>query len=86
MKGQYKSLPELHTDEEAEEFVANADLTEYDWSGCKRVHFEFIPKQEEIRITLPEALLKAVKSRAKEQNLSYTQYIEQVLEQATAQG
>lgn len=86
MKRQYKSLPELNTDDEAEDFVANSDLTEYDWSGCRKVHFEFVPEREEIRLTLPTALLEAVKVRAKEKDLSDAQYIEQVLEHATAQG
>lgn len=86
MKGQYKSLPDLNTDEEAEDFVANSDLTEYDWSGFKKVHFEFAPKREEIRLTLPAALLEAVRAKAREQDLSDAQYIEQVLEHATALG
>ena len=39
-----KKLPKLGTDEEAEEFVANADLTEYDLSQLRTVLFEFQPK------------------------------------------
>ena len=38
-----KKLPKLETDEEAEEFVANADLTEYDPSGFRSILFEFQP-------------------------------------------
>ena len=41
-----KPLPELKTDEEAERFVAEADLTEYDLSGMRLVRFEFQPKSE----------------------------------------
>jgi|GEM_PF-3433877 len=35
-----KQFPSLRSDEEAEDFVANCDLTEYDLSGGRRVHFE----------------------------------------------
>ena len=33
MKKKLKKLPKLRSDKEAEEFVANSDLTEYDLSG-----------------------------------------------------
>jgi|OM-RGC.v1.031844291 Protein of unknown function (DUF3680). len=36
-----KKLPVLLTDEEAERFVDEDDLSEYDLSGFKPVHFEF---------------------------------------------
>lgn len=77
-----KKFPVLNTDEEAEEFVANADLSEYDFSGFKPVRFEFTPKREKISLELPEKLLEAVKTRASEKNISYAQFIEQALEQA----
>ena len=38
-----KKLPRLKTDKEAEEFVAAADLTEYDLSVLRPVRFEFEP-------------------------------------------
>jgi hypothetical protein len=36
-----KPFPELKSDEEAEEFVGRADLSEYDFSQFKPPHFEF---------------------------------------------
>ena len=36
-----KPIPNFETDEAAEAFVAEADLTEYDLSDMKRVHFVF---------------------------------------------
>ncbi len=36
-----KQFPVLRTDEEAEDFVANADLGEYDFSQFKPMRFEF---------------------------------------------
>lgn len=40
-KRNLKALPVLKSDEEAERFVAEADLTEYDLSGFRATHFEF---------------------------------------------
>lgn len=85
MREEYKPWPDLNTDEEAEDFVANSDLTEYDWSKFKKVHFEFTPKREQLCLDIPDTLLAAVKAKAREKELSYTQYIERILEQAVSQ-
>ena len=39
-----KQFPILTSDEEAEHFLENADLTEYDFSQFKPMHFELQPK------------------------------------------
>jgi predicted DNA binding CopG/RHH family protein len=62
-----KKLPKLQTDEEAEEFVANADLTEYDLSEFRTILFEFQPKSERVNMRLPKPLLDAVKASAPNQ-------------------
>ena len=36
-----KEIPVFKTNKEAEDFVENADLTEFDLSGFKPVKFEF---------------------------------------------
>ena len=59
-----KKLPDLKSDNEAEEFVANCDLTEYDLSGMRMVRFEFQPKSERVNMRLPRPLLDAVKAKA----------------------
>lgn len=64
-----KKMPSLRTDEEAENFVANSDLTQYDLSDFKKTTFEFKPKSEMINLRLPQELLEAVKSKAKENGL-----------------
>ncbi|WP_375633829.1 MULTISPECIES: CopG family antitoxin [unclassified Bartonella] len=40
-----KQIPVFKTDEEAENFVDTADLTDYDLTDFKSVHFEFLPKE-----------------------------------------
>jgi predicted DNA binding CopG/RHH family protein len=77
-----KSLPLLKSDEEAERFVDTADLTEYDLSGFKRMHFEFEPKSAQVNLRMPESLLKAVKARAKKRGIPYQRFIRETLERA----
>ncbi|AQX20226.1 CopG family antitoxin [Bartonella sp. WD16.2] len=76
-----KQMPVFKTDEEAENFVDTADLTEYDLSGFKPVHFEFLPKEASINIRLPQALMSALKEKAKNQAIPYTRYVRHLIEQ-----
>ena len=77
-----KPLPDLKTDEEAERFVAEADLTEYDLSAMHRVRFEFQPKSERVNMRLPKSLLDAVKAAASKAGMPYQRFIRQTLEAA----
>ena len=77
-----KPLPSLRTDEEAEKFVAESDLTEYDLSGMQFVRFEFQPKSERINMRLPKSLLDAVKATAAKAGMPYQRFIRQALEAA----
>lgn len=82
MSPRKKSLPELRSDEEAERFVAAADLTHYDLSGMRVARFEFQPKTERVNMRLPKSLLDAVKAAAARSGISYQRFIRQVLEAA----
>jgi len=77
-----KKLPDLKSDNEAEEFVANSDLTEYDLSGMRMVRFEFQPKSERVNMRLPRPLLDAVKATAAKAGIPYQRFIRQALENA----
>lgn len=48
-----KPFPMFDSEEAAERFVAEANLTEYDWSDMKPVRFEFAAK--DARIDRPAA-------------------------------
>lgn len=74
-----RKVPHFKTDEEAEAFLEQ-DLSDLDFSQFKPVKFEFSPKAAQLNMRLPEALLEAVKSKAKEQGIPYTRYIRQLLE------
>lgn len=81
-----KSLPSLRSDKEAEQFVDTADLSQYDLSGFKPMHFEIEPKSAVLNIRLPAALLKALKSRAKDKGIPYTRYVRMLLETDVQHG
>lgn len=77
-----KKLPKLKTDKEAEDFVATADLTEYDLSGMKRMRFEFAPKDKRVNMRLPMPLYEVVKKRADRAGMPYQRFIRHMLEVA----
>lgn len=80
-----KKIPTFRTDEEAEEFVDTADLSEYDLSGAVPVRFEFEKKAARVSMRLPASLLAAVKERAAERGVPYQRFIREVLERAVTQ-
>jgi predicted DNA binding CopG/RHH family protein len=77
-----KKLPKLKSDAAAEAFVADADLTQYDLSGMTSVRFEMKPKDRSINLRLPEQLLTAVQTRAKQAGIPYQRFIRMALEHA----
>jgi predicted DNA binding CopG/RHH family protein len=77
-----KPLPKLKSDREAEAFVANSDLTQYDLSAMRMVRFEFQPKTERVNMRLPRPLLDAVKASAARAGVPYQRFIRQALEAA----
>ena len=81
-----KPMPTLTTDAEAEQFVETADLSQYDLSGFRPMHFEFAPKDATLTMRLPESLLAAVKSKAKAKGIPYTRYVRLLLENDTARS
>ncbi|MBV9286912.1 MAG: hypothetical protein JO288_03670, partial [Hyphomicrobiales bacterium] len=48
-----KPIPSFRTDKEAEDFVAKADLSEYDLTGGQIVRFEMRPKDKAVSLRLP---------------------------------
>ncbi|MDS4011284.1 MAG: BrnA antitoxin family protein [Defluviicoccus sp.] len=79
-----KKIPRFETDEEAAAFVATADLTQYDLTGARPVHFEFEKKAAQINMRVPRGLLDAVKARAEARGIPYTRFIREILEKAVA--
>jgi predicted DNA binding CopG/RHH family protein len=81
-----KKIPTFRTDNEAQDFVDTADLTEYDLSGGTSVQFEFQPKSASINMRVPQPLLDAVKARAKLRGIPYTRLIRQLMEREVSRN
>lgn len=77
-----KKLPSLKRNKAAEDFVAKADLTDYDLSAMRSMRFEFQPKSERVNMRLPKPLLTAVKASAAKAGVPYQRFIRQALEVA----
>ncbi len=82
VKGKNRTLPKLKSDREAEEFLASADLTEFDFSEFQPMNFEFEAKSARINMRVPENLLDRIKQVADDKKIPYTRYIRQLLEAA----
>ena len=79
-----KPFPTFASDADAESFVANADLSEYDFSDFRPVQFEFEAKSAKINMRLPQSLLDAVKARAAARGVPYQRFIRETLERAVS--
>ncbi|MBT4689377.1 MAG: hypothetical protein HOK21_18885 [Rhodospirillaceae bacterium] len=79
-KKKLKSLPELKTDQDAEDFVATADLSEFDLSGFKPMNFEFENKSATISMRLPASQLAAVKAEAKKRGMPYQRFMREMIQ------
>ncbi|MEQ1691703.1 MAG: BrnA antitoxin family protein [Gemmatimonas sp.] len=77
-----KRIPTFASDAEAEAFVDDADLSEYDLAGFQPVRFEFQRKSAKINMRMPESLLEAVKARAAARGVPYQRFIREALERA----
>jgi predicted DNA binding CopG/RHH family protein len=75
-----KPLPKLNSDAAAEQFIDDADLSQFDLSAFKPHSFEFAPKSKQVNMRFPEALLDAVKAKAAAQGMTYQRFIRQALE------
>jgi predicted DNA binding CopG/RHH family protein len=79
-----KPWPVLRTDEEAERFVAEAELTEYDFARMVPMRFELRRKDKAVSLRLSDALLDAVKRAAARQGVPYQRFMRQAIERAVA--
>jgi predicted DNA binding CopG/RHH family protein len=78
-----RRVPRMTTDEEAEAFLEQ-DLSDLDFAQFKPVRFEFERKDARVNMRLPEALLEAVKERARARGIPYQRFIREALERAVA--
>lgn len=76
-----KRFPVLHTDDEAEDFVANADLTQYDLShGIRLSELERRLKDASIHLRLPQGQLDYIKAEAEKRGIPYQRFMRELME------
>lgn len=78
----HKPIPPLSSDQEADDFVHSADLTEYDLSALTPTRFEFSSKDTRVNMRMPAELLARIKAVAAGKGMPYQRFIRQALEQA----
>lgn len=86
MNRKTKRMPSLRNDKQAEDFVAKADLTEYDLKEFVPMRYEIAPKTAQLNMRLPRPLLDASKARAAAQGVPYARYVRQLLEADVARS
>ncbi|MCX7317784.1 MAG: CopG family antitoxin [Hyphomicrobiales bacterium] len=79
-----RKWPVLGSDEQAERFVEEADLSDYDFADMVPVQYEFEPKAAAFNMRLPSSLLEALKSKAKAKGIPFTRYVRLLIEQDVA--
>jgi len=73
-------LPSFPSDEAAEKFTAEADLTRYDLSAFKPMRFEISRKEAALNMRIPSAFIEAVKAKAATKGIPYARYVRSLLE------
>ena len=77
-----KRVPRLRTDKEAESFLEK-DLSDYiDPAQMVALRFEFQNKNKAVNIRLSEALLNAIRDKARKDGIPYQRFIRIALEKA----
>ncbi|GBU14927.1 hypothetical protein AwPolaro_03050 [Polaromonas sp.] len=84
MKTKFKPMPSLASDAAEERFIETADISNYDLSHFKPMHFEFEAKSAALNMRLPQNLLDALKSKAKAKGIPYSRYVRLLLEKDVA--
>lgn len=79
-KDKFKPWPTLQSDEEAERFVEEADLSEYDWSLAEPVSHEFAQKTARVNMRMPESQLEQIKSEAAKRGIKYQRFMRELMD------
>ena len=75
-----KKWPTLPTDEAAEDFVAKADMSKYDWSAAEPARYEFEDKSARVTMRISEGQLDAIKAEAAKRGVKYQRFMRELIE------
>lgn len=74
-----KPWPILRTDDEVDEFVASADLSEYEWGEWELANYEFENKSARVNLRLPESQLAHIKAEAGKRGVKYQRFMRELM-------
>lgn len=74
-----KQFPVFHTDEEAEDFVATADLSEYDMSGFIPWDLAMNAPENENYVLIPKDLAATARAKAHARGVAFSDVIREAL-------
>lgn len=80
MSKQNKTWPSLPTDEAAKEFVANSDLSEFNWNAAEPVNYEIEDKSARVNMRLPESQLAEIKAEAERRGVKYQRFMRELMD------
>lgn len=75
-----KPWPKLKTDHDVDAFVAEADLSEYEWGSLEPVHHEFEDKAARVTMRMPESQLARIKAEASKRGIKYQRFMRELME------
>ena len=75
-----KPWPSLRSDEEAERFVEDADLSEYDWSTAVPMNYEVEDKTARVTMRMPESQLAHIRAEAAKRGVKYQKFMRDLME------
>lgn len=76
-----RSVPKMTTDEEAEDFL-DQDLSDLDFASFSPLDWERMPKTARINLRVPEALVDALKAKARARGVPYQRLVREAIEKA----
>ena len=76
-----RQVPPMTTDKEAEAFL-DQDLSEIDMRAFQPLDWERMPKTARINMRVSQALVDALKARAKERGIPYQRLVREAIERA----
>ena len=76
-----KTIPDLETEDEIDDWLTHADLSEYDLTPIKVMTFELVPESAAIGLRLPAELLSAIEARSAETRIPVQGLIRTAIEE-----
>jgi len=75
MNATKKPWPTLPSDEAAEKFVEDADLSEFDWTQAVPITMELRKKNGQLNVRMPETELNKVRAAAEREGMPLSRFV-----------